>query len=175
MSKALFSEKQKHSHPWVWLVIFPAMSLLIYFIVFFNENNKINMADQGDRTGFIIMGVVFFIMMVGLTALFYKMKLITRITVDGVYIKFPPQLAKERFISKAEISRYELIEYKNKRGRRKSGIKSRLQKSGKSYTVSAKTGLMLHFTNGKKVLIDTHRRQAIKSAMEKMMSNNGQK
>lgn len=173
MSKALFSEEQKHSHPWVWLVMFPAISLLIYFIVFFNEDGKINLADQGDRTGVIIMGVVFFVMMVGLTTLFYKMKLTTIINTDGIYIKFPPIIDKERFISKAEICRYELIEYKNKRGRRKSRIKTRLQKSGKSYTLSAKTGLLIHLTNEKKVLVDTDRRQAIKSAMEKMMSNKG--
>ncbi|MEZ5084248.1 MAG: hypothetical protein R2750_12505 [Bacteroidales bacterium] len=174
MSKALFSEEQKHSHPWVWLIIFPVISLIIYFVIYFNEDGKINLADKGDRTGIIIIGTVFFVLMVGLTTLFYKMKLTTIISTEGIYIKFPP-IVKERFISKADICRYELIEYKNKRGRRKSGIKSRLQKSGKSYTVSAKTGLLMHLTNEKKVLVDTDRRQAIKSAMEKMLSNKGQK
>lgn len=172
MSKSMFIEHQKFNHPWAWLVIFPAISLVIYFVIFFNEDGNINLADQDDRTGIIIMGVIFFVMMVGLTVLFYSMKLTTRITDVGVYIKFLPQMPKERLISKAEISRFELIEYKNKRGHRKSGIKTRLQKSGKSYTLSAKNGLLLHLTNGKKILVDTDRKHALKSAMEKMMSNN---
>ncbi len=73
MTKLLFKEEQKHSTPWVWMVIFPIICLYMYFM--FNARSDTNIIEGDDFVGYIILCAVFFIMMVGLTVLFYKMKL----------------------------------------------------------------------------------------------------
>jgi len=173
MSKQLFKEEQKFSTPWIFLVIFPALALLVYLLKY-NEwkGGAIDVSEKDDILGLIILGVAFFIMMVGLTILFYKMKLITQIKPDGIYFRYPPIISKEKFISKAEISSFEIRKYHPSREYSGHGVKRGKRKSGRAYTVSGRIGLQLYMINGKKILIGTQRKEAIKSAMAKMMSNN---
>jgi hypothetical protein len=167
MSKILFSEEQKQKTPWIWMVIFPIICLYMY--IMFSKKADSNFIGSEDFDGYIILCSVFFVMMVGLTTLFYKMKLTTIIKPDGIHIKFPPMQKKERFISRKEITRYEIIEFNRISRMRGHRIKGRLRKTGKVYTISGKYGLIIHLTNQKKILIDTNRKEAVKSAMHKLM------
>ncbi|MCD4695154.1 MAG: hypothetical protein K8S16_02850 [Bacteroidales bacterium] len=172
MSKLFYSEEQKFSHPWVWLVIFPSLGILIYLLnINDSDGGLTNPDNRDDIVGLIILGVAFFVMMVGLTILFYKMKLITQIKANGIYIKYPPMINKERLISKAKIKSYEIRKYHPSREYGGHGVKKGHRKAGRAYTVSGRIGLQLHLTNGEKVLIGTHRKEAIKYAMDKMISN----
>ncbi len=172
MTKILFKEEQKFSTPWIFLVIFPTLALLVYLLKY-NEwkGGAIDVSEKDDILGLIIFGVALFIMMVGLTILFYKMKLITRIKPDGIYFRYPPIINKEKFISKTEISSFEIRKYHPSREYSGHGVKRGKRKSGRAYTVSGRIGLQLYMTSGQKILIGTHRKEAIKSAMAKMMSN----
>ncbi len=49
-------------------------------------------------------------------------------------------------------------------------LKSKLRQTGKAYTISGDYGLVIYLTNEKKVLIDTKRKEAVKSAMDRMMN-----
>jgi len=171
-SKTLFNEEQKMSTPWIFLVIFPTLAALI-FLLKYNEwkGGSIDVSEKDDILGLIIIGVALFIMMVGLTILFYKMKLITKITPDGIYFRYPPIINKERFISKTEIDKYEIRKYFPKKDYGGHGVKRGKRKTGKAYTVSGHIGLQLYLTSGQKVLIGTHRKEAIKYTMDKMMGN----
>lgn len=168
MSKSIFNEEQKHSHPWVWLVIFPLICLYIYFM--FNARSDTSTIEGDDFVGYVIICAVLFVMMVGLTVLFYNMKLTTSIKRDGIHIFFPPQLKKKRFIARAEISRYEIIEYYRISRMKGYSLKSKLKKTAKAYTLAGKYGLVIYLTNRKKVLIDTHRKEAVRFAMNKLMN-----
>ena len=171
-SKILFKEEQKFSTPWIFLVIFPVLAVVIFFAKYNEwEEGSFDASEKNDILGLAILGVAFFIMMGGLTILFYSMKLITQIKADGIYIKYPPIISKERFYSKAEISKYEIRRYHPNREYSGHGVKRGRRKSGRAYTVSGRLGLQLYLTEGQKVLIGTHRKEAIKYAMEKMMSN----
>jgi len=172
-SKILFKEEQKFSTPWIFLVIFPALAALI-FLLKYNEwkDGSIDISEKDDILGLAILGGALFIMMVGLTILFYSMKLITQIKSDGIYIKYPPIISKERFYSKAEIDKYEIRKYHPNREYSGHGVKRGKRKSGRAYTVSGRLGLQLYLTGGQKMLIGTQRKEAIKYAMEKMLNNN---
>jgi hypothetical protein len=175
MTNYLYKEEQRFPTPWIFLVIFPTLASVI-FLLKFNEWNReevIEVSEKNDILGLIIMGVIFFVMMVGLTILFYKMRLVTQIKSDGIYFKYLPFINKERFISKEEIKNYEVRKYNPNREFGGHGVKKqrRIRNSGKSYTVSGRFGLQLYLSNGDKILIGTHRREALKHAMDKMMNN----
>ena len=172
MSKLLFKEEQKFSHPWLWLVLFPALGLLIFLLQFKDGEGAFSDPDEKDDIlGLIIVGIFLFVMMIGLTVLFYKMRLVTYIKPDGIYFIYPPMINKERFISKAEISKYEIRKYHPSKEYSGHGVKRGRRKTGRAYTVSGRTGMQLYLINGQKILIGTHRKEAIKHAMEKMISN----
>ena len=134
MSKSLFKEEQKFSHPWIWLVIFPTLGSLIFLLKLNELNGEIPPLDEKDDIlGFIIIGVFLFVMMVGLTILFYKMRLETQIKPDGIYFRYPPMVSKERFILKTEIDKYEIRKYNPNREYRGHGVKKGLRKAGKAY------------------------------------------
>jgi hypothetical protein len=174
MSRVLYTEEQRFSTPWIFLVIFPTLASII-FLLKFNEWNRevIEVSEKDDILGLIIMGVIFFVVMVGLTIMFYKMRLVTQIKSDGIYFKYLPFINKERFISKEEIKNYEVRKYNPNREFGGHGVKKqrRMRNSGKSYTVSGRLGLQLYLTNDEKILIGTHRKEALKHAMDKMMNN----
>jgi len=176
MAKTLYTEEQKFKHPWIWLVIFPAISLLIYFTSYYSEDGGFNLKEEDDQVGMIILAVVFFIMMTGLTIIFYMMRLTTHIKSDGIYLKYPPMVNKERVISKKKIIDFKVRKYHPNKEFRGHGVKKGIFKSSRSYTVSGRLGLQLNLKDGQSILIGTQRKEAIISAMQKMMmarTNNG--
>ena len=172
MSKIIFSEEQKYRTPWIWLVIFPAIGVLI-FLLKLNElkSDFANPVGEDGLSGLIILEGFLFVFMVGLTILFYKMKLITQIKLDGIHFRYPPFINKERIISKANIRKYEVRKYNPNREFKGHGVKKgkRFKKTGLAYTVSGRIGLQLFLKNGDKILIGTKRKEAIKYAMDKLM------
>lgn len=169
MSRVLYKEEQKFSTPWIFLVIFPVLAM----VIFFAKYNEWEAGENDDILGLVILGGIMFIMMVGLTILFYSMKLTTRIKSDGIFIKYYPLMSKERFYSKATIEKYEIRKFNPKReygGHGAKRGKRGKKKSGRSYTVSGRLGLQLYLRSGDKILIGTQRKEAIKYAMEKMMN-----
>lgn len=172
MTRTLFKEEQKHSTPWIFLVIFSVIAMIIFFAKYNDwEDGSFDITEMDDILGLGILGVVMLSLMVKLTILFYKMKLITVIKSDGIHIKFPPKIKKERYISKTEISGYEIKHFDGKGSHRNRMMKKKLRQTSKSYTLSGKLGLIVYLANDKKVLIGTKRKEAIKYAMEKMMNN----
>lgn len=171
MSKLLYSEEQNYSTPWIWLVIFPAIGTLV-FLLKFDEIGSDFTSPEGkdDILGFIILAGVMFVLMLGLTLLFYKMKLITQIRSNGIYFRYFPFMKKERLIAKVEISKYEVRIFKPGKEFGGHGVRKGKGISGKSYTVSGRLGLQLHLTNGHKILIGTKRKEAIQYAIDKMMN-----
>ncbi len=173
MTKVLFKEEQKFSTPWIFMVIFPVIAMVIFFAKYEEwEGGSINASEREDILGLSILAGIMFIMMVVLTILFYSMKLTTIIKSDGISTKYYPLMRKELFYAKATIKKYEIRKFNPKREYGGHGAKRGKRRSGKSYTVSGRLGLQLYLTSGDKVLIGTKRHEAIKYAMEKMMNKN---
>ncbi|MCF8369764.1 MAG: hypothetical protein K9G76_12060 [Bacteroidales bacterium] len=171
MKNPIFTEEQKYSHPWIWMVIFPILATLIFLLqINETENKSLSELDQDALLGLIIMSCIFFVMMLGLTVLFYKMKLSTRITQDAIYFKYPPIVVKEKKITKNEIKSYEVRKFQPGKEYGGHGVKKGRRKVGRGYTVGGRIGLQLYLKSGEKILIGTRRKEAIRYAMEKMMS-----
>jgi hypothetical protein len=86
MEKVLFKEEQRFSQPWIWLILVPvSVSVLWVFGSGFNKQ-LVNGEPWGDKPmsdgGLIVFGIFIILMMIGLTFLFYKMKLEVEIKME---------------------------------------------------------------------------------------------
>lgn len=66
------------------------------------------------------------------------------------------------------VEKYEFRTYNAHREFGGHGFK-RKARQGSAFTISGKEGLQLYFTNGKKLLIGTQRKQAFEYALKKLM------
>jgi hypothetical protein len=118
------------------------------------EVNEINMS-------FFIGGFIG----LGLPIFFWQMRLVTRVTSAGIYVRFIPFHFKEQFypwdsIESAQVRTYDsLFEYGG------WGIKYGFSGQGKVYNVSGDQGLQLVFKSGEKILIGTHKPEEIQAAV----------
>ena len=148
---------------WFILIFLPLPMLLVIYQLF--RAIKTN-SEQVMMFVFILLFIV--VITVPIFWLFVKMKLIVEIREDGVWYKFPPLLYKWKSITKIDIEKFEVRRYKPVLEYGGWGIKGRFK--SKAYNVSGNIGLQLYLKSGRKVLFDTQRSEAIKSAMDKMMN-----
>lgn len=174
MKKILFKEEQKFKQPWLWMIIIPAAASGIFFFGYAFDKQLVNGKPVGDNpmsdTGLIIVGGFVILLMIGITALFLYMKLITEVDKDGIHFRYPPLINKKKSIFKAEIDSYQIREYNPIKEYGGWGVKQSSKKWGKAYNVSGKTGMQLILKNGTKVLFGTQRGDAFKSAVSRMMN-----
>lgn len=173
MEKIYFSEEQRFTQPWLWIVLILAVGAMIVpmFIGLYTQlvlgepwGNQ-PMSDSGLLWGSGL-EVLFAI---GLFLLFAKMKLIVKVSESGLCFRFPPLIIKEKMIAKDELSTYQIREYKPLKEYGGWGIRFGRGKIGKAYNVKGNIGMQLELKNGKKVLFGTQRAEAFLHAMEKMM------
>lgn len=137
MSAIIFTEKQRLSGLWLWIIFLIAIIplLLIYFFA---------------KEGIIVSSLIIIPIMV----LLLLLKLTTTITPDGIRVKFFPlyifdQEIKWEDISDIYIRKYKPIAEYGGWGVRWSG------KNGTAYTTQGYYGIQLVLKNNKKVLIGT--------------------
>jgi hypothetical protein len=105
------------------------------------------------------------ILTISLPTFFWQMRLITRITTEGIYVRFIPFHFKEQFyswdsIESAQVRTYNpLLEYGG------WGIKYGFNGQGKVYNIVGDQGLQLVFKSGEKLLIGTQKPVEIQAAV----------
>jgi len=172
MTKVFFREEQQFRQPWIWMIIIPIIMGGLFLFAFGFNKQLLQGEPFGDNpmpdAGLIITGVFSILMMVGLTFLFYNMKLVVEIRRDGLYFRYPPMINKFKKISKEEIEKIEVRQYKPIKEYGGWGIKTGAKNYGKAYNVRGNIGLQLHLKNGNKILFGTQRKDAIRDAAGKM-------
>ena len=168
-----FEEEQRFDQWWLKLIIIISTAVTLgpfYYGSIMQLGVGIPWGDKPmTNTGLIVMDIVITLIMTGVVWMIFGARLITIIKKDGIHIKFKPIYLKERVIKRETIEQFEVREYKpvvdyGGRGK-KHGRK------GETFNTSGRIGLQLWLKNGKKLLIGTHRPEAIKRAMNKMMNS----
>ncbi|PXV68788.1 hypothetical protein CLV62_10151 [Dysgonomonas alginatilytica] len=154
-TKILFSETQKFRQWWLWIlllaVFFKCNSLFLYGI--FKQIVKGEQFGNNPMsdTGLLSVSIVTFIITSLIICLFAYLRLDTKITEDGIYVKFFPfNLTYKKHeweqISKSFVRQYNPISEYGGWGLRLGAL-----------NVSGNKGLQLVFKNGKKLLIGTNK------------------
>jgi hypothetical protein len=147
-----FKETQRFTQWWLWLILIFSWGSMIY--AFISEKPTLNVAN-------IISGVI----MCALPILFWQMRLITRITDEGIYVRFIPFHFKEQFYPWDSIESAQVRTYSPLKEYGGWGIKYGFNGQGKVYNVSGNEGLQLVFKSGEKLLIGTQKPGEIQAAV----------
>lgn len=146
-----FREEQKF-HPIFYIaLILPSISVWILFILQIFFKKAVGKKPAPDYVIFIL----FLIIGVLLPYIIMKIKLITEIRGDGIYLKFVPFHFKYKYFSFSEINRAEYVTYSPVKEYGGWGI--RYGKDGWAYNVKGNKGIRFYLKNEKKLLIGTQK------------------
>lgn len=170
MNKVLFKESQQFRRWWQVLGILaatvPSMILCLYAL-FQQMVMGVQVGKSPAPNGVMI---AVFLGLCMLLWILFSLKLEVWVDQQGLHYRFFPLIQKSRLISKGEILRYEIRQYRPLLEYGGWGIRKGLwNKWGRAYCVAGNTGLQLYLKNGKKVLFGTQRPQAMEYAMKEMI------
>ena len=100
-----------------------------------------------------------------LPVLFWQMKLTTRITEEGIYVRFFPFHFKEKFFPWETITASYVRTYSPLKEYGGWGIKYGFNGQGIVYNVAGNVGLQLQFKEGDPILIGTQKGEEIKQVL----------
>ena len=147
-----FKETQRFTQWWLWLILIGSLGSLV-FTLFMDPPQTLG--------GQFVVGIL----AISLPTLFWQMRLITRITAEGICVRFIPFHFKSKFyswdtIESAQVRTYDpLSEYGG------WGIKYGFNGQGKVYNIAGDQGLQLVFKSGEKILIGTQKPMEIQAAV----------
>ena len=171
--KTYFKEEQKFTQPWLWILLVVALSSMLIPTIVSLYVQMVLGKPYGDNPSsnetLLIMFFVVTIISVAVMVLFQRVRLITEIRSDGIFVRYPPFFFKAKVYTRNIIAEFEVRQYKPIKEFGGWGIKYGMGKHGKAYNVKGNQGLQLVFKNGRKLLIGTQRNDAILRAMNKMM------
>jgi hypothetical protein len=151
----MFNETQRFTQWWLWLILLGSWVLLMSALV-----------TEPPQT------TISFIISFGLGMLlplfFWQMKLTTRITEEGIYVRFTPFHFKEKFYAWGSLSACFVRTYSPLKEYGGWGIKYGFNGQGVVYNVAGNVGLQLHFKEGDPVLIGTQKGEEIKAVLAEL-------
>jgi len=157
----IFREVQKFRQIWLWSIVlltagmmwYGAIEQLVYGRPF--GNNPVS--DGGMFLILVAFGVLFplFIM---------SIRLVVEVRNSGLYVKFFPIHLSFRHYSFDDISSANVIRYHPLRDYGGWGIRYGCR--GKAYNISGNKGLMLVFTNGKRLMLGSQEPEVLKMSIE---------
>jgi len=165
-----FIEIQKFNQRLLWILLLGAS---VFVTVFFGYG-MIKQLVLGQMWGsrpmsnlaLVIVGPGTMLFMIGITYLFYSLKLITEVRNDGLYIRFYP--LAHRIIPYENITCCEVRTYSPIREYGGWGI--RFGRKGKAYNVSGNKGVQLEFSEGKPLLIGSQKSEELAHIINKKRS-----
>ncbi|OGL48104.1 MAG: hypothetical protein A2161_12740 [Candidatus Schekmanbacteria bacterium RBG_13_48_7] len=153
----IFSEIQRFDQVWIWIpIIFIAGSMWMGFIIQIILGSKLGSKPAPD----IVVIIIWILIGIILPFLFFKIKLVTEVRDDGLYIKFHRHIK----YSFNEIKTYEACTYRPIREYGGWGIRYGLK--GKAYNVKGNRGVQLELTNGKRILIGSQKPEELVMAID---------
>lgn len=162
-SKTLFTEQQRFTQWWLWLIL--AGAFIWSFTEILLQIQQQEVVTNNDIWGLVIIGISF-VLIFGLLLL---LKLQTEITTEGISVRFFPFLRLKSFawneFDQVYIRQYKpLIEY--------GGWGIRGVRKNRAFNVSGKFGIQLIMKNGNKLLIGTKKPSEIEMVLKKLSLEN---
>ncbi len=148
----MYTETQRFTQWWLWLILIGVWSLMVYSII--------TAPPQTDAAVYVSFGIGIL-----LPLLFWQMRLITRMTEEGIYVRFIPFHFKEKFFAWETITASYVRTYSPLKEYGGWGIKYGFNGQGLVYNVAGNTGLQLQFKEGEAVLIGTQKGEEIKQVL----------
>jgi len=162
--KTYFKEEQYFSNVgfWVFLIVAFTASLAPTFVAIYSEVILKNPSGENPESVVSLMVILVILVVVYslVILLFKRMKLVIRITSNGLLFRYPPFILKDRVFLKEEIEKYKVRKYRPAKA---------YSSFRKAYIVKGNIGLQLYLVDGKTILFGTQRGDAIRRAMDKMM------
>ncbi len=159
-----FSEIQKFRQWWLWFIFAGIKGLMGFFIVtqvLFGEPFGDSVVDNAA----LLIGFLFMLI---LSLLFFTMKLETRISDNGIAVRFYPFQLKFRNYRWEDLEEVYLREYSPIAEYGGWGIRYSLVGKGKALNVSGRMGLQLVFKDGRRLLIGTSKPEDIMQVLSVM-------
>ena len=165
MPERHFIEVQKFNQRWIWVLLIGASVSAVAYFGYAMVQQLVYGQPWGDRPmsdlALAIVGPATMLLMIGLTYLFYAMKLITEVRRDGLYVRFFPLsqriIAYETITSCVSRTYSPIKEY--------GGWGIRWGRSGRAYNVSGNQGVQLEISGEKPVLIGSQRPEELAGAI----------
>lgn len=148
----MFTETQRFTQWWLWLILIGVWASMVYSFV--------TAPPQTNVAAFVSFGIGIL-----LPLLFWQMKLTTRITAEGIYVRFFPFHFKEKFFAWETIASSYVRSYSPLMEYGGWGIKYSFKGNGLVYNTAGKVGLQLYFKEGEPVLIGTQKGEEIKQVL----------
>ena len=147
-----FKETQRFRQWWLWLILLGSWGAMV-FALFMDPPKTL-----GSQ---LLVGIL----TISLPTFFGQMRLITRITTEGIYVRFIPFHFKEQFYSWDSIESAQVRTYNPLSEYGGWGIKYGFNGQGKVYNIVGDQGLQLVFKSGEKLLIGTQKPIEIQAAV----------
>lgn len=160
----IFTEEQRFGQIWLWLVLI-GMDVA-YFTMFFTQFIGPVPPRPSGPADLLVMGLVA-LLCLGITVLFVSLKLITRVTNQGISVQFIPLHRKPVMFPFSDIGQYSVRTYRPILEFGGWGIKR--GSGGRAYNVSGNKGLQLVLKDGKRILIGTQKPEQLGTIMDSVM------
>jgi hypothetical protein len=151
----MYTETQRFTQWWLWLILIGVWSSMVYSLI--------TAPPQTDTAVYVSFGIGIL-----LPLLFWQMKLTTRITQEGIYVRFFPFHFKEKFFAWESISASYVRTYSPLMEYGGWGIKYGFSGQGLVYNVAGNVGLQLNFKEGDPVLIGTQKGEEVKAVLAEL-------
>lgn len=148
----MYTETQRFTQWWLWLILIGVWSSMVYSII--------TAPPQTNAAVYVSFGIGIL-----LPLLFWQMRLITRITEEGIYVRFIPFHFKEKFFPWETITASYVRTYSPLKEYGGWGIKYGFNGQGLVYNVAGNVGLQLQFKEGKAILIGTQKGEEIEQVL----------
>ena len=161
--KILFTEDQKFRQWWILLIIaFANISFLISIYLFIADGQwgKNKTTDNVLVVGILLVAIT--------TILLLNFRLETRITQDGVFVRFFPIHIKLKHYAWNNLSKCFVRKYSPVREYGGWGIRISLSGNGNAYNVSGDKGLQLELVSRKRLLIGTKKPEELNAVLESL-------
>lgn len=166
-----FKEEQKFNQVWIWIIVIACDLLVVsIFGIGLYKQFLLNQpfGDNPMPNGVLILfSAIFISMMVLITFLLMKMKLVIELRTDVLFVSFFPFIKKQ--IPYNEITSAQAITYRPILEYGGWGIRYGFR--GKAYNVSGNKGVKLFFNNGKHLLLGSQNSEELAEKLNEKLRN----